>query len=122
VKDRHVENLKVSRQSISNWSAVFICKILWFRSPEVYVSTSFSQCYGSEMFLPDPDFFSPSWIEHQQKRGGGEWGEQIYVVLPCFVAMNFTKSKTILLLTGTGKIWASWQLESRYLFPLKNCY
>ncbi len=43
-------------------------------------TTSSLQCCGSGMLIPDPDFY-PSRI----------WGEERFVVIPFFVATNFTK-------------------------------
>jgi hypothetical protein len=46
--------------------------------------------------IPDPDFY-PSWIpdpKKQQKRGA----KKKFVVIPFFVATNFTKLKIILFL------------------------
>jgi hypothetical protein len=43
------------------------------------------------LFIPDPDFY-PSRIQNQQQ----ERGEKKFVVIPFYVATNFTKLKIIL--------------------------
>jgi hypothetical protein len=55
---------------------------------------SFSQCYGSGMFIPDPDFY-PFRIP-DPKTATKERGEKKLLVKPFFVATNFTKLKIIL--------------------------
>jgi hypothetical protein len=58
------------------------------------------QCCGSGMFIPDPDFYPSritdlgSRIQKQQQ----ERGENKFVVIPFYVATNFTKLKIILVL------------------------
>ncbi len=66
-------------------------------------------------------FFPSRILDRTTTKKDEGWGDQLFVVLPCFVDITFTKSKVILFLTGTEQIWASWQLESRNLFPPKNC-
>jgi hypothetical protein len=41
------------------------------------------------MFNPDPDFY-PFWIP-DPKTATKEWGEKNFVVIPFYVATNFTK-------------------------------
>jgi hypothetical protein len=48
------------------------------------------------MFIPDPDFY-PSRIS-DPKTATKEWGEKNFVVIPFYVATNFTKFKIILVL------------------------
>jgi hypothetical protein len=51
------------------------------------------QCCGSGKFIPDPDFY-PSRIP-DPKTVTNERGENKLVVIPFFVAINFTKLKII---------------------------
>ncbi len=59
------------------------------------------QCCGSGMFIPDPDFY-PSRIPDlvsripDPKTATKERGEKKLVVIPFFVATNFTKLQIIL--------------------------
>jgi hypothetical protein len=54
------------------------------------------QCCGSGMFIPDPDFY-PSRIP-DPKTATKERGENKCVVVPFYVATNFTKLKIIVVL------------------------
>ncbi len=55
------------------------------------------------MFIPDP-FFYPSRIP-DPKTSTKEMGEKNFVVIPFFVATNFTKLKIILFLKCGRKIF-----------------
>ncbi len=54
------------------------------------------QCFGSGMFIPDPDFY-PSRIPYP-KTATKERGEKKFVVITFYVATNFTKLQIILVL------------------------
>jgi hypothetical protein len=54
------------------------------------------QCCGSGMFILDPDFY-PSWIP-DPKTATKERGEKKFVIITFYVATNFTKLKSILVL------------------------
>jgi hypothetical protein len=62
-----------------------------------------AQCGGSGMFIPDPEFY-PSRIPYpgsripDPKAATKERGEKKLVVIPFYVATNFTKLKIILVL------------------------
>jgi hypothetical protein len=56
----------------------------------------YSQCCGSGMFIPDPDFY-PSRIP-DPKTATKERGEKKFDVIPFSVATNFTKLYIILVL------------------------
>jgi hypothetical protein len=59
---------------------------------------SWYQCCGSRMFIPDPDFLPiPDRIQ-DPKTPTKERSEKKLVVVPFFVATNFTKLKIILFL------------------------
>jgi hypothetical protein len=68
---------------------------------EYIIRTKGNQCCGSGMFIPDPDFY-PSWIpdlgSRNQKQQQQRWMKKKIVVIPFFVATNFTKLKIILFL------------------------
>jgi hypothetical protein len=56
-------------------------------------SSVVNQCCGSGMFIPDHDFY-PSWIP-DPKRATKDRAEKKFVVMPFYVATNFTKLKII---------------------------
>jgi hypothetical protein len=58
------------------------------------------QCCGSGMFITDPDFYpsripDPGSRVQDTKTATKERGEKKFVVIPFFVATNFTKFKII---------------------------
>jgi hypothetical protein len=59
------------------------------------IKTGLSQCCGSGIFIPDPDFY-PSRIP-DPKTATKERGEKCFFVKHFFVATNFTKLKIILI-------------------------
>ncbi len=75
------------------------------------------QCSGSGMFIPDPDFYPSripdpgSWISDPgSKDSNKREGWKKLVVIPFYVATNFTKLKIILCLNcWRKKIWANFQ-------------
>jgi hypothetical protein len=50
------------------------------------------------MFIPDPDFSPPGSRIPDPKTSTKERGEKKFVVIPYYVATNFTKLKIILVL------------------------
>jgi hypothetical protein len=74
-----------------------------FRRATCMILTYYMQCCGSGMFIPDPDFY-PSRIPDpgsrisDPKTAKKERGEKKLVVIPFYVATNFTKLKIILAL------------------------
>ncbi len=66
---------------------------LHFSSIQWNCMDSCYQCCGSGIFIPDPDFYPSRIQKRQQKRGVKK-----FVVIPFFVATNFTKLKIILVL------------------------
>ncbi len=73
------------------------------------------QCCGSGMFIPDPGTWflpipNPGSRIPDPKTATNERGEKKLVVIPFFVATNFTKLKIILFLKcWRKKIWANFQ-------------
>jgi hypothetical protein len=69
----------------------------------VTVSKSVRQCGGSGIFIPDPDFY-PSRIPDlgsripDPKTATKERGGKKFIVIPFYVATNFTKLKIIFVL------------------------
>ncbi len=66
-------------------------KIYWRKLRNFLISAK--QCCESGMFISDPDFY-PSRIP-DPKTAIKERGEKKLVVIPFFVAINFTKLKII---------------------------
>ena len=66
-----------------------------------------SQCCGSGMFIPDPDFYPSRIPDPESKTATKERGEKKFVVITFYVATNFTKLQIILVLKK--KIWANFQ-------------
>jgi hypothetical protein len=84
------------------------------------------QCCGSGMFIPDsgsripdPDCY-PSRIP-DPKRATKERGEEKLVVIPFYVATNFTKLKIILVLKCRRKKIGQFSKNYRNFYP-KNCH
>jgi hypothetical protein len=55
------------------------------------ISVGEEQCCGSGMFIPDPDFTHPGSLIPDPKTATKERGEKKLVVIPFYVATNFTK-------------------------------
>jgi hypothetical protein len=86
----------------------------------------FEQCCGSEMFIPDPDFY-PFRIPDlgsrilDPKTATKERGEKKFVVKPFFVATNFTKLKLFNFLNAEEKNLGQFSKNYR-TFYLKICH